>query len=197
MDWQTSDEFIKTYLQGEEKLLWSGQPTKGIKLRPHDIFFIPFGLFMAVFAIVWLSIGLHVTFTEEAEETGLVIWIFMLLFGLPFLIIGLYFLLGRFLVEAKQRKKTFYGVTSERIIVVSGLFSQKVTSLNLRTLTDITMHQKRDGSGTIIFGPSNFMSNIFIAFQQFGMGQISPQFEFIPNVIEVHNIIRDTQKPHE
>jgi hypothetical protein len=62
---------------------------------------------------------------------------------------------GRFIVDARERERTFYGITSERIIIVSGLFSRRTKSLNLRTLTDISLIERPDGSGTITFGPTH------------------------------------------
>jgi hypothetical protein len=50
----------------------------------------------------------------------------------PFVLVGIYLIFGRFLVEAKQGERTFYGVTDERVLVVAGLFGRKVQSLSLR-----------------------------------------------------------------
>ncbi len=76
----------------------------------------------------------------------------MMFWGIPFVLVGLYIVLGRFIVDAMNRAKTFYGVTNERIIIITGLFFREVKSLNLRTLTDVSLSERGDGSGTITFG---------------------------------------------
>ena len=44
MNFQTPETIIKPLLQNDEKLLWSGIPLQGIKLRKLDIFMIPFSI---------------------------------------------------------------------------------------------------------------------------------------------------------
>jgi len=42
------------------------------------------------------------------------------LFGLPFVAVGLYMVFGRFIGDARMRARTFYGVTNDRVIIISG-----------------------------------------------------------------------------
>src|SRR6266850_4236812 len=44
---------IERELSSGERLLWSGQPQRGIRLRPSDTFVIPFSLLWCGFAIFW------------------------------------------------------------------------------------------------------------------------------------------------
>ncbi len=107
-------------------------------------------------------------------------------------LIGLYVIIGRFIIDAQQRTHTLYTVTNKRAIIGSGWLSQRVKLLNLRTLFDVSMTQKADGSGTT-YGPT----------PPFGYGNIGmswpgyqgpPSFEFIPQVKTVYNIVRDAQQ---
>src|ERR1700750_2217056 len=116
---------IKQELSLQEQLLWSGRPRKGFALRPSDALTIPFSLMWGGFAIFWEVMVIK----SDAP-------IFMKLWGVPFVLVGLYMIAGRFLFDALQRDKTAYGVTGERVIIISELFGRKVKSLNLRTLTD-------------------------------------------------------------
>lgn len=75
------------------------------------------------------------------------------LFGIPFILIGIYLLVGRFILDAKRRAKTIYGITPERIIIRSGIFNQNFQSLNIKALSEITLTEMSDGSGTINLGP--------------------------------------------
>lgn len=99
--------------------------------------------------------------------------------------------IGRFFIDSKSRSKTWYGVTNERIIIVSGIFSKQVKSLNLKTLTDVTLDEKADLTGTITFGPQS--SNTQWPFGR--RNQIeSPSFESIQEAKRVYEIIRNAQK---
>ena len=100
---------LRQHLDSNERLLWTGQPKKGILFRTADIFLIPFSVLWCGFAIFWMIM---------ASQAGL-----FALFGIPFVIIGLIFVFGRFIIDAKQRENTFYGVTEDRIIIKSGVFS--------------------------------------------------------------------------
>ena len=92
-----------------------------------------------------------------------------------------------------QRERTYYGVTNERIIIISGFFTQ-IKSLNLRTLTDVSLDQKVNGCGTITFGPSNPLW-WWYRFSWPGMGaSASPCFESIKESKAVYDLIRDAQK---
>jgi len=195
MEWQTPAEVIRGYLETGESLLWSGKPFQGVKLRSQDIFLIPFSLVWGGIAVFWEIMALGIFFANgEAEPPPRAVMIFLALFGVPVVLLGLYMIFGRFIVDARQRARTFYGVTDDRIIIVSGLFSQKLKSLNLRTLSDLAMSQKRDGTGTITFGPTHPFATFFGASSWPGAGSYAPpRFAFIPNVAEVYRIIRDAQ----
>ncbi len=94
-----------------------------------------------------------------------------------------------------MRANTEYAVTNERAIIVSGLFRRKVKSLNLKSIPDISMSEKSDGSGTITFGESS------VPFGGFGLrynfpGMLNnqvPAFVMIPQVRVVDALIRKSQ----
>lgn len=142
--WNQEKSIIESKLSANEHLLWFGRPRQGFFLRKSDAFIIPFSLMWGGFAIFW-NAGVWLM---EAP-------IFFKLWGLPFLVVGVYMIFGRFFVDVRQRKKIFYGVTNERIIIISGLFTQSIKSLSLQTLTDITMEEFSNGLGTITFGSPN------------------------------------------
>jgi hypothetical protein len=117
------------------------------------------------------------------------------LFSLPFVLVGLYLLIGRFVIDAKERANTYYGVSNERIIIISGLFSRKIKSLNLDTLSDLSLTESRNGSGVITFGP------VPPWFAGYGMHggvwpgmNIVPNFEQVREAREVYEVIRVDQR---
>lgn len=182
--WNEQKRFLELQLAPDERLLWSGQPRQGLLLRTADAFLIPFSLLWGGFAIFW-----------EASVIATDAPFFFKLWGIPFVLVGLYIIAGRFFVDAKQRSKTYYGVTNERVIIVSGLLSRKIKSLNLRTLTDVSLDEKSDGSGTITFGATNPMSRWSGGMSWPGWGQqFTPSFELIREAKKVYDIIRSAQR---
>ena len=179
-----SDE-VKVQLSIGEKVLWSGQPKQGVIVRGADAFMIPFSLMWGGFAIFWEASVL------KSDAPG-----FFALWGIPFVLIGLYLIVGRFFFEAKQRARTFYAVTNERILIVSGVFSRQVKSLNLRTLADLSLSESKGGEGTISFGGGSPLSSMFGGFSGWPWmeSQMGPRFELIASAKSVYEIIRGTQR---
>jgi hypothetical protein len=166
-----------------ERILWNAQPKQGLTLQPSDAFMIPFSLLWGGFAIFW----------EFLVVTGGAPFFFAL-WGIPFVLIGLHMIVGRFFVDALQRKRTYYALTNERIVIISGLFSRNVKTLNLKTLQEINLTLRRKGSGTITFGPVDPA-----AWRTWTTGSnrtrpISSSLVMIENANEVYQLIRSTQQ---
>ena len=120
-------------------------------------------------------------------------WIFPL-FGLPFVALGFYIMIGRFFVDAKSRERIFYGVTNDRIIIISGIFARQIKSLQLRTLADVTLSERADRSGSITFGSTNFFGWCYAGNSWPGTGRYSPpMFDMIESAKDVYEIIRAAQ----
>jgi len=167
-----------------ERILWSSQPRQGLVLRPSDAFLIPFSLLWGGFAIFWESMAI--------VGSGS---LFFMLWGIPFVLVGLYFIVGRFFVDAKVREKTYYALTNERAIILSGLFGRNLRAFSLKTLSDININVKKDGSGTITFGPSHPMASWYSGMQWPGAGKYTaPGFEMIENARQVYELIRKAQR---
>src|ERR1039458_3086202 len=126
MEWNDSQSVIRQQLGPQEQLLWSGKPRGGIRLRASDALMIPFSLLWGGFAIFWETMVLHSG--QKSTHSGRPVSIFMALWGIPFVLVGLYMIVGRFFVDARMRGKTFYGVTNQRVLIVSGLFSPTTKS---------------------------------------------------------------------
>lgn len=174
---------LRQHLDNNENLIWTGQPKTGLVFRSADIFLIPFSLLWCGFAIFWFV---------SAVSMGAPF--FFSLFGLPFVIIGLFFVFGRFIIDAKQRENTMYGLTEERIIIKSGIFNKSLKSLNIRTLTDIEYTEKNDGSGTISIGPKNPMMIWGNGMNWWPGMKSNPQLDLIQDVRKVYNQIIELQK---
>jgi hypothetical protein len=102
---------------------------------------VPFSLIWGGFAIFWESAVL----SNGAP-------IFMALWGVPFVLIGLYLIAGRFVVDAWMRRGMYYAVTDKRILILrSGPFS-KFVAISLAQLPDANLSESAGGRGTIRFG---------------------------------------------
>lgn len=170
-------------LSAREKLLWSGQPKQGLVLRPSDAFLIPFSLLWGGFALFW--------------ETGVIASgapFFFMLWGIPFVLMGAYITVGRFFVDAYIRSKTYYGLTNERAIIITGLLCRQLKSINLRTTSDIALTQQGDEHGTITFGSGPPYAAWSRGLAWPGTNQVlPPEFELIPKAKMVYAAIRQVQ----
>src|SRR4051812_28305000 len=101
----TSELFTGRLLPGE-RIIWSGQPQQGLLLTARDIFLIPFSLMWCGFAIFWTVMATGASKSDANPAGG-----FFILWGLMFVTIGLYFVFGRFIVDAWVRRGLHYAVT--------------------------------------------------------------------------------------
>jgi len=108
-------------------------------------------------------------------------------------LVGLYITVGRFFIDAKKRANTVYGITSDRIIIKTGIFSKEIKSLYIKTLSDITINQKADNSGTITLGPTDSRYAMMQGMEWPGVKQ-PPRLEFIEEVKGVYDKIIDLQR---
>lgn len=184
-------DIVQRELRPDERLIWSGTPGQGLRLRSSDAVVIPFSLLWGGFAIFWeysAVFGLDPSGHASRAAAPL----FMEIWGIPFVIAGLYFMVGRFIVDAFQRARTIYAVTDQRILILTQLFGKRIRSLTLRTLPDITLTEKSDGSGTITFGAIAFGANTLGA-SPFGTnrrGERPPAFEFVARIRHVHDLVQ-------
>lgn len=172
-------QFSRDYLTSGERILWKGRPGKGHYLSKHDALLIPFSLTWGGFAIFW-----------EYQAITLGAPLFMALFGIPFVLIGLYIIFGRFIHMAYLRKRTFYVITNEKVIRKCG---NKVDMLNLVTTPPIQVKMHENGYGTIVFEESTFYNKMkrMNSFTSFDEGFV---LNNIPNAAQVMRMIADAGK---
>lgn len=184
--WNDPAQTVRAQLEAGEQLIWFGQPRQGLMLRASDAFLIPFSLLWGGFAVFW-----EVSVIMSGAP------IFFWFWGIPFVLIGLYMIFGRFFTDARQRRGTFYGVTNDRIIITSGKHGKKIQSLSLATLGDISLDEQADESGTITFGAANVLGRWGNLAAWPGAGttrQAPPSFEMIPQAKKVYEMIRGAQR---
>jgi hypothetical protein len=164
-----------------EHVIWKGQPGAGFVWRPIELFLIPFSLFWAGFALFW---NVSVWQTNAPIEFKL--------FGLPFLVMGLWIIGGRFIMDRWLRSRTRYFLTDRRVIVARPL-GRSERSLQLSRLPVLELETRADGRGTI-----RFESDQGLMFRGNGFGIWSPslggplQFTQIDDVRRVYDLISRT-----
>ena len=92
-------------------------------------------LLIVPFSLIWCGVA----FFWEAEVIKMKAPLLMRLWGIPLLLVGLFFVFGRFLYDARRRERTFYRLTDRRAIIISGLSQRTTQSLSLRTLGDMSL----------------------------------------------------------
>jgi len=175
------EQALRSELVQGEHLLWSSTPVQGLRFRAADLFFAPFSLMWAGFAFFWE----YSAFTQEGP------W-FLVLWGIPFVLVALYMTVGRFFIESATRRRTYYGVTDQRVIILGGLFHRTVKSVVLEGLREITLEERADHSGSITFGPAHPTYSGFSG--KYGGRTRAPAFELAADVRKVHDLIRATQR---
>jgi hypothetical protein len=134
---------IASQLLDGERIAWTGGPGAGMRLQGADIFLIPFSLLWCGFVFLWEYLVI---------STGHAPFI-MRLWGIPFILIGLYFVIGRFVLDAWLRSRTYYAITNQRVLIYRPAPLARFTALNLKQLPEMSLAEASDGSGTIRFGP--------------------------------------------
>lgn len=125
------------YLDSDETVLWRGEPGRGHVLGGQDAFLLFFGVFWLGFSLFW-----EYTVFQAGGQ------LFMLLFGLPFVAVGLYLVFGRPIQRVLLRGRVQYLVTSKKLLVRSGADMRLYDGQDLPPM-HVRMH--RDGTGSILF----------------------------------------------
>lgn len=137
------DEAFQGRLLPGENIVWSGRPGQGLVFMARDTFLIPFSLVWCGFAIFW-TVGA----TSAGAPTFFTFW------GLMFVCVGLYFVVGRFLLDAWVRRDMRYAVTDQRILISRSAPLSRFTAIDLARLPDVDLAERKNGSGTVRFGPA-------------------------------------------
>jgi hypothetical protein len=163
-----TDDLFTGRLLGGERVVWSGQPGRGLIFMPRDVFLVPFSLLWCGFAIFW---------TVSAGEIGSPG--FFTLWGAMFICIGLYFVVGRFVLDAWIRRRVQYAVTNRRILIARGGPFSNFTALSLGQLPDAQLSERGNGRGTIRFGQAVSM------WSNQGMSTWTPSLDPTPQLLAI------------
>jgi hypothetical protein len=110
---------------------WAGIPNPEIIFHSDDWVAIPFSLVWGGLMIFWEAGALGTSANCSKTGNGDV---FMILWGIPFVLCGQYLIWGRFFHDAWLKRRTFYAVTNRRVLAPQdGWYSQ--TTMQFSTLS--------------------------------------------------------------
>ena len=104
-DWD-ADAGVSLWLQRGERVLWRGAPDPSRIFSKEDLLLIPFSLLWG---------GGAIAIAVSAARHGLVSGDVILV---PFVLVGLYMIAGRFVAKHWERRRTRYAITDRRAVVV-------------------------------------------------------------------------------
>lgn len=146
------NKIVQNELLLNENIIWQGTPSLSKTFTKSDIFLVPFSIFWGGFAIFWF-----IAATTAGGMFGL--------FGIPFVIVGLYFIFGRFIVKKAVKRKTIYAITDIRVLIIrinSSGIKKSVSSAAIRTISSESNSCDKNGIGTIIFGSPPYWHTIYL-----------------------------------
>lgn len=190
---------IQSELAAGESIAWAGQPNRSVIFHKEDLFLLPFSLFWGGFAIFWEA-GVS-GFWSNGPRNGA--WIFGMIWGIPFVLIGQYLIWGRFMYDAWLKKRTYYAVTNRRVIVVQNGWSRKTVAAYLDSLPTVTKQGPDTGPGTLGFAPNSSLFSVFSgnssrgrswgAWNAMNVGD-APIFRDIDNLDYVYRLVSDLRE---
>ena len=163
-------------------VIWTGKPKQGVLLVSRDALMIPFSLVWCGFAVFWT-----ISATGHGAPTFFTLW------GLMFVAVGLYFVVGRFIHDAVIRARIIYTVTSSGIRIANGS-TETVISAGEWSCLELTTFGDR--TGTIRFAPQ---PGIIGNGSNFGVWvpilEKTPQFYRVEDPERVLGLIRGLARP--
>jgi hypothetical protein len=97
---------LKGILLPGETFIWANRPKRGLIYEPNPNTF--WNVVWTLFSLIWISCG----FLTDVS------WAIALL-ALPFVLMGIYGLIGHYLVDARRRGKLVYAITDRRLLVAT------------------------------------------------------------------------------
>lgn len=134
--------------EGEE-ILWQGRPDDKVLWSDLVHLHTAFGLFFTLFSLFWMAMAWKMGNVTPGGGVFSGLSLFPL-FGLPFLAIGLYTLIGRIFFDSVRRRGTFYTLTSRAAYVATQIKGKR--ELKRYSLLDDVRPRLEDGDpGSVFF----------------------------------------------
>ena len=120
-----------------------------------------------------------------------------ILVGAVFAVVGVYFIVGRFLVKAFRKRHTFYAVTDRRVLVLTDLGRRSLNAALIGQIPAIQKHVRTDGVGSLRFGTGGGLASMYedTGLELFGAfyGAPAPAFVNIAGANDVAKLVTRLQ----
>jgi hypothetical protein len=171
----TDADAFEGRLLPNETILWAGRPAQGLRLTARDGLLIPFSLLWAGFAVFW-----EITVLRSRAP------LFMALFGAAFVLVGLFMVFGRFVVDAWLRGATVYALTDRRLLILRAGTWPAFKALSLESLPECALSEGANARGSIRFGPSAPLFSRYYG----GFGAWTPSLDPTPQFLAIDDARR-------
>lgn len=179
-------QLLQSELLPGEKITWSGQPVPRL-LAVSDGYIVPFSLLWCGFAIFW-----EVSAIKQGAPGFFALW------GVPFVLMGLYLVFGRFVYKSYRKKHTYYVVTNKRVFVLTDGANKKIVAAFIDQIPTITKSIGGDGVGTLRFGNASPMDSVYgnsgLEFLTRTYTVVVPTFYDVAGADTVYQLINHTRR---
>ena len=141
-------------LRNGEKLVWAEQPIPSQLVKSAYLlwlFFVPWTLF----ALFWTA-GASGFQWPALDNIG--VYSLFPLFGLPFILIGVYGLVMPFKMR-KKAESTVYAITNQRLLIGHFPNAIELQIFFPKDVNRLTRFEKSDGSGNLIFSNQAYLDS--------------------------------------
>lgn len=166
------------YMGPDEKLLWQGVPATGLRFTGAGAVLSFFGVFFLTFSIFWMIMAASIGGFSGAEAL-------FPLFGLPFVLIGLWLVFGHWFFDAYKRKHARYALSNKRAFVARTMFGRRMESYPIDRSSQI--HLISGKLDTVHFTQTTYRTKNGTAVKNIG-------FRFIPDGQEVYDLLRKVRE---
>jgi hypothetical protein len=131
-----AEDVIRRHLEPGEQLIWAGRPPQGVRARLVDLWFVPM-LLLSLFGIALvLAIGQPLALSGVG------------LYGITVVFLAV----DRFILAPRRRARTWYGLTSERVVVIATRGrTRRTTTAILARIGAVDFIERPDGTGVLAF----------------------------------------------
>ncbi|MCR9069464.1 MAG: hypothetical protein NXH79_11525 [Rhodobacteraceae bacterium] len=183
------------FLDEGEHVLWQGRPDPGIEWRQMLSPTSLFGVVFTAFSLFWMGAAAAMIW-GTGDAPG--IFVLFPLFGLPFLLIGLFMMGGNVVWAAYLRRSTIYSVATRQVFIARDTGAGRtLEAIRIANITDIALEGGDPGTVRIdVARPLGFRTEKIDGPDGMGMARSKRSFRLarLPEAARVFSLIRDQQR---